>query len=303
MGLFKNGDDFYNTAIDMMNRKDISGARACFEKAISKGCAKKDHAQFCLVMIDTEGHLGDPRRYRYLQDAIAKLPAGPVTYGVTSADRDMLLAQIELALQEIEAVNMSDSNYMAKGQAMINVAAGFASRIGEENLPLQELLKGTSQTGNHEALMLQALAYEVMGKGAVYADPKQGSEYLQMAYNFRRQLGQSGEDDLRLMRQFATTGRCWICGRPVSGQGIHFMAVRSEFTDMFRNKEENEAVKSSGDNYSDIFMCLPCYSALSNRANEIAVSYYNDAMSQMRAMEARLQAEIAAVRMSASFNR
>lgn len=31
-----------------------------------------------------------------------------------------------------------------------------------------------------------------MGKGTVYLNPKQGSEYLQMAYNFRKQLGESG---------------------------------------------------------------------------------------------------------------
>jgi hypothetical protein len=41
---------------------------------------------------------------------------------------------------------------------------------------------------------------------------------------------------------------------------------------------------------------MPCYSAISNRADDISRGYYNQAVSEMRAMEARLQAEIAAVR-------
>ena len=303
MGLFKSGDDLYEQGIDLIGRKDFAGARAKFDKAIEKGTDNRDHAMFCMLMIDMNGRFGEPKRYQYLSDTLKKLPAGPVRFGVTTADRDLLLAQTELAVQEIEAQNMSDSDYMAKGQALLAVAMGFSSRIGEASLPIQEMLKGSSTSGNHEALVLQAIAYETMGKGAVYADPKQGSEYLQMAYNFRRQLGDSGEEDLRLMKQFATSGHCWLCGRQVSGEGVHFMAVRSEISDMFRKKEENEALRASSQNFSSIFMCMPCYTALSNRADDIAVGYYNDAIAQMRAMEARLQAQISSLSMRMSFNR
>ena len=298
MALFKNGDDLYAQGIDLIGRKDFAGARAKFDKAIEKGTDKRDHAMFCILMIDLKGRFGEPQRYKYLGDALSKLPSGPVPFGVTTADRDLLLAQTELAVEEIKAQSMPDSDHMAKGQALLACAMGFSSRIGESALPLQDMLNGTSVSGNHEALVLQAVAYEIMGKGAVYSDPKQGSEYLQMAYNFRKQLGDSGEEDLKLMKQFAKSGHCWLCGRQVSGEGVHFMAVRSDITDMFRKKEENEALKASSQNYTSIFMCMPCYTAVSNRADEIAVTYYNDAIAQMRAMEARLRAEIASVRLS-----
>jgi len=301
MGLFKNGDELYDQAIDLIGRKNFPEAISKFQKALEKGCAKEAHARFCMALMYMDGRFGDPSSYKHLGDILQKLPAGPVAFGVTSADRDLMIAQTELAVQEIAAQNMSDSDFMAKGQALLEAAAGFAGRIGQENLPIQDLLKGTSTSGNREALVLQAMAYEVMGKGAVYADPKQGSEYLQMAYNFRKQLGDSGDEDLRLMRQFATTGHCWLCGRQVAGEGVHFMAVRSDISDMFRKKEDGEAIKATSSNYGSIFMCMPCYTAVSNRADEISVRYYNDAIAQMRAMEARLQAEISSLRVSMSF--
>jgi hypothetical protein len=79
------------------------------------------------------------------------------------------------------------------------------------------------------------------------------------------------------------------------------MAVRSDISDMFRKKEDGEAIKATSENYGSIFMCMPCYTAVSNRADEISVRYYNDAIAQMRAMEARLQAEISSLRVSMSF--
>ena len=302
MGLFKSGDELFNQAMDLVGRKNFSDARAKFLKAIEKGCGNEPYARFCIAMIDINGRFGDPACYRAIGDAASRLPGGGVTFGVTTADRDLIIAQTELAVQEITAQNMSDRDYMAKGQALIACAAAFSSRLGSNNLPIQDMIRGTSTNGNHEALVLQALAYEVMGKGAVYADPKQGSEYLQMAYNFRKQLGDSGEEDLKLMKQFSTTARCWLCGRQASGEGVHLMAVRSNITDMFRKKEEEEAIRSTDSGFSTIYMCMPCYSAVSNRADEISRAYYDDAIAQMRAMEARLQAEISSLRLSMSYS-
>ncbi len=304
MGFFKNGDELFQQGEDLIGRKDFNEARAKFDKALDKGCAQADKARFYIAMIYLSGALGEPSRYNQLKDTLLNLPAGGVTFGVTTADRDLMVAQCELAVEEISASRMGDGNWMEKGQALMAVAAGFASRIGDNNLPIQEMIRGSSTTGTRESLILQAQAYEVMGKGAVYSNPKQGSEYLQMAYNFRKQIGDSGEEDYRLMKQFSITAKCWLCGKQVAGQGVHFMAVRSDISDMFRGKEENEAIRSTDENFHTLYMCMPCYTAISNISDEISRKYYEAAIAEIRATEARIMAEIAALRMAnISYNR
>jgi len=298
MGFFKNGDELFQLGEDLIGRKDFSEAREKFQKALDKGCKDEAKARFYISMIYLSEALGEPGRYEHLKEALYKLPEGGVKFGVTTVDRELLIAQCEISVMEISASRMDDRDWMEKGQALLQAAAEFAGRIGDSNLPIQEMLRGTALSGTRESLILQAQAYEVMGKGAVYGNPKQGSEYLQMAYNFRRQIGDSGEEDLRLMKQFSITARCWLCGKQVAGQGVHFMAVPSEISDMFRGKESNEAIRSTDENFHDIYMCMPCYTAISNRSDEISRRYYDMAMSEMRAMEARIMAEMAALRMA-----
>jgi len=302
--LFKNGDELYDQAVDLVGRKDFSGARNKFNSAIEKGCGdKENYCRFCIALINVGDKFGDASRYKELVKTLQALPAGGVTFGVTTADRDLIIAQAEAAVKEIEAQNMSDADYMAKGQAYIAVASEYAVSIGDANLPIQEMLKGTAVTGSRESLILQATAYEIMGKGAVYTDPKQGSEYLQMAYNFRRQIGDSGEEDLRLMKNFAITAKCWLCGKQVAGMGVHFMSVRSQISGMFRGKEEAEPIRSSGDAFDCIYMCMPCYSAISNRADEISRQYFDQCMEEIRLLNIRMvamEAEIQSLRFSVS---
>ena len=45
-------------------------------------------------------------------------------------------------------------------------------------------------------------------------------------------------------------------------------------------------------------MCKPCFTAISNRSDEISRGYYDRTMAEMTAMEARLMAEIRSVRAS-----
>lgn len=301
MGFFKNGDELYDQAVDNVNRKNFSDARSKFKKAIDKGCANEDCARFCIAMIDLESNMGSASAYNEVGRCAKALPSGGISFGVTTADRDLVVAQTEIAAEEIAATSINDSDWKTKGQALLDVSVKFAATFGDKNLPLQEMLKGVGISGTKESLVLQAMAYEVMGRGAVYADPKQGSEYLQMAYNFRRQIGDSGDEILSLIKQFATSGKCWLCGRQVSGQGVHFMAVRSTISDMFRSKEGSEPLRSSDESFGTIFMCMPCYSAISNRSDEIVRPYYERTQDQINLLMARvtaLEATVATMRFS-----
>jgi len=234
---------------------------------------------------------------------MAKTNIATFKFGLTDVDSAKLKTECDLAVEEITASNSKDG-YMARGKALIGVAQKYQSLIGDDPLKLDEMFKGnTASTGTRESLILQAMAYETMGKGAVLEDPKQGAEFMQMAYNFRRQLGDSGDEDLNLMKAYSRSAKCWICGRPMSGEGVHFIAAPSNVTPMFKKGSENDIIRSYTDDCRSIYICLPCYTAISNRADAISRNYYNQAMTEMRAMEVRLEAEIAEVRSSVALVR
>jgi hypothetical protein len=57
-------------------------------------------------------------------------------------------------------------------------------------------------------------------------------------------------------------------------------------------KSDDDILKSAPADYNSVYVCKPCYSSISRRSDEIARHYHDIAMREMRAMEARLQAEI-----------
>ncbi|MCQ2079295.1 MAG: hypothetical protein MJZ38_04485 [archaeon] len=302
--LFKGGDQLFNEGLDLIGRKDFSGAKKKFIDANSKGCANNNLALTYAAIIDVGSNRANIGAYRALLTQLNNLQLSSIKFGLTDIDTQDLIVECELDIKEIEAANMHDYDYMSKGQALIAVAGEYLARIGEKNLKLDEIFKGnTLSTGSREALILQAQGYSTMGRGAVHTDPKIAAEYLQMAYNFRKQLGDSGDEELRLSQEYARSCTCWICGRPANAEGIHFMGMRSTIEPVFQKMSENDAVKPISDNAERIYVCLPCYTAISNRSEDIAQIYHEKAMAEMRAMEARLQAEISSLRFSISVRR
>lgn len=294
--LFKNGDQLYDEGIDLINRKEYNGAKEKFNDALSKETSKAGMARMYIALINLIGNRGNTSNYQTFINELKACGQRQFKFGLTDIDAEAIETECSLAMEEINASSMSDGEYMEKGQAMIDVAAKYASLIGDAPLKLDEISKGNTQsTGTRESLILQAMAYECMGMGVVLRNPKQGSEYMQMAYNFRRQIGDSGDRDLQLMKNYARSSKCWICGRPANGEGIHFMSIRSNITPMFRERE-NDLIRTADEDFGSIYVCMPCYSAISNRADDISRDYFSQAMAEMRAMEARLQAQISAVR-------
>ena len=301
---FKGGEQLFNEALDAVGRKDYNAARKKFIEANEKGYSNGPLALAYASLID----VGNSRRsigaYQALIGKLSGLRESEIKFGLTNIIVADLITECELDVKEIQAANMSDKDYQEKGQQLISVAGEYMARIGEKTLILDEIFKGnTVATGNREALILQAEGYAIIGKGLVASDPKGAAEYMQMAYSFRRQLGDSGEEELRLSQNYARSAKCWICGRPAHGQGIHFQAVSADIEPVFSKMSDGDIVKPLSDDACSIYICVPCYTAISNRSDEIAREYYESAMREMRAMEMRLMAEINSVRFSASMRR
>ena len=211
--------------------------------------------------------------------------------------------ECELTIRKMTLLSSGDgTSGMERGQQLIALAQDFQSRIGDRSLIALSLFrKDTSVTGTTEFYNLMALAYEIMADATVGDNPSQAAEYQQIAAGYRQQNGQSAEENLRRVREYSATCTCWICGRIATGEGINFYAAPAEAPKSLEDKASAAAASREG--YDHIYVCKACYTAISNRSDEIANEYYQQSMREMMAMEARLQAEIAALQSQIAFAR
>ncbi len=298
LSLFKNADALYEQAIDLIKQGEFEKARGRLMKSIEKDGGPDDISSVLVCMIDMRGRLGDISAYRNLLNALKATAAREFTFGLTTVSVPMMIVQCELAVEEIQAFNMNGAStvLLEKGNRLLKLAQRYQSEVGNETLKMNEIfLNDTTRTGIREGMVLLAMGYESLASGTVWDDPKKAAEYQQIAYGYRKQVGDTGESNLRLVNDYSRTCKCWFCGRTASGLGIHFFPISSEISPMLRKSGEGEPLRSESEDYGSIYACRACYKGISARADDIAKAYHNQAMSEMRAMEARLQAEIVAL--------
>ena len=295
--LFKNGDD-------LIKRGEYAKARDILQKSIDKEGGVDDVAAVKVALIDLSSHLTNPAAYRNLESKLKAVSEKQLEFGLTSFDRDALLTECDLTAQKLQIMGgANDANKNTAAQQLQDLAIRYQSEIGDRNLIVIEIFKNdTTVTGMTEFYNLMAVSYEYMSDAVVWDNPSQAAEYQQIAMGYRQQNGQSGDANLAKIRSYSCTSKCWLCGRIATGEGIHFFSAPADVSPAL-DKDDNGVAKSKPEGSTEIYICRACYSAVSNRSEEISVGYYNKAMAEMRAMEARLQAEIAALQTQISFAR
>ena len=302
--LFKNGDDLYSQGDDLIKRGEYAKARDILQKSIDKEGGVDDVAAVKVALIDLSSHLTNPAAYRNLESKLKAVSEKQLEFGLTSFDRDALLTECDLTAQKLQIMGgANDANKNTAAQQLQDLAIRYQSEIGDRNLIVIEIFKNdTTVTGMTEFYNLMAVSYEYMSDAVVWENPSQAAEYQQIAMGYRQQNGQSGDANLAKIRSYSCTSKCWLCGRIATGEGIHFFSAPADVSPAL-DKDDNGVAKSKPEGSTEIYICRACYSAVSNRSEEISVGYYNKAMAEMRAMEARLQAEIAALQTQISFAR
>lgn len=302
--LFKNGDDLYSQGDDLIKRGEYAKARDILQKSIDKEGGVDDVAAVKVALIDLSSHLTNPAAYRNLESKLKAVSEKQLEFGLTSFDRDALLTECDLTAQKLQIMGgANDANKNTAAQQLQDLAIRYQSEIGDRNLIVIEIFKNdTTVTGMTEFYNLMAVSYEYMSDAVVWDNPSQAAEYQQIAMGYRQQNGQSGDANLAKIRSYSCTSKCWLCGRIATGEGIHFFSAPADVSPAL-DKDDNGVAKSKPEGSTEIYICRACYSAVSNRSEEISVGYYNKAMAEMRAMEARLQAEIAALQTQISFAR
>ncbi|NLL94325.1 MAG: hypothetical protein GX224_00955 [Thermoplasmatales archaeon] len=301
---FKGADSLFTEGIDLIKQGNMSKARDRLVKSIEKDGGPDDLSAVLVALIDMEGNLGNPSRYRALLDALRRCGAKEFEFGLTPLDRDMMIAQCELEIEKFEIIAAAEDDHVAqleKGKRLVDLAQRYQARMGDENLKLHEIYgNDTTQTGTRIGMLLLAAAYESMASGTVWDNPRKAAEYQQIAYGYRKQLGESGDRNLELINNYSKSCKCWFCGRTASGAGIHFFTLPSDVSPMLAKSDDGEPLKSKSEG-SEIYACRACNSTINWLAEAIARKYYESAIDQMRAMEARLQAEISSLQTQIMF--
>lgn len=300
-GIFKSGDELYDQGLDLIKRKEYRKAGDTFEKSIEKGCRDPKLAGIFVLMVELGSENCGTGTYNRLADALDSSGIDDFEFGLTSLNPSKLSAECRLASERNGLLSrITDrSSWAEVGQGLLDLARKYQVQIGNDGLRIPEMFRNdTTATGMRTAFELQAMGYETLSKAAVMSDPTKAAEMLQTAYNYRRQMGEDGSADLRLIQSYSKSAKCWICGRTATGEGVHFVPMSSDVTPFMRS-EGDGILRSAPESYESVYVCRPCYSAISRRSDDIAGDYYNKAIAELRATEGRLMAEIESVRMYA----
>ncbi len=296
--LFKNDDEHFEDAVDLIKRKEYEKAMNALRKAKSKDkdgsmAAKCDAMEAFINLYDKQGDAG---AYINAANKLKAYTGGPLEMGLSTFEPQKLADECLLMSRTINARNMSTDrpdDARAKGDRLTECAKDFQTIIGNGNLTIREFFGGGVTVGMKESIALMAEANEAYADAYAWDDPKKAAEYQQFAYNYRKQIGESGEKNLDFIKKYSASATCWICGRDANGEGVHFYAMSSDISPCLRKNDG--VLKSADEKFENIYVCRACYSSISRRADAISKYYCGMAEDRMREMEARLQAEIAAL--------
>ncbi|MCL1979152.1 MAG: hypothetical protein FWG60_03230 [Methanomassiliicoccaceae archaeon] len=293
LSVFKSGDELFNQGVDLIKRKEYAKARKNFEKTIEKNGREAALAKVYVDIIDACLDQDNPARYNKLAASLGQMNEG-FQFGLTEINPTRMALECKLLAERMETGRMpgkAPAQLEERGNRFLDIARKYQTMIGNDAIAISEIVGIQVNTGIKEALYIQALGYENLSSGVVMSDPKRAAELLQNAYACRKQLGEDAQQTLSTINAYSKSVKCWICGRPATGEGVHFLAMPSDISPFMR-KSDDEILKSAPSDYNSIYVCKPCYSAISKRSDEIARQYHERAMQEMRAMEARLEAEI-----------
>lgn len=301
--LFKNGDELYDDSKELIRRGEFDKARDYLVKSIEKEGGEDDVAAVQVALIDLASRLNNASAYQNLLNALNGLHSTrTVEFGLDTLDADALKTECALTVRKMQLLSGSGGDGTEKGKQLMALAQDYQSQIGSASLIVLSLFrKDTSVTGNTEFYNLMALAYETMADAVAFDNPSQAAEYQQIAAGYRQQNGQSTEENLRKVRAYSLTCTCWLCGRVATGEGINFFSAPAQVPRSLEDKAS--AAAEAKQDTEHIYICRACYTAVSNRSDEISRAYYNKSIEEMRAMEARIQAQLAALQSQIAFAR
>ena len=295
MALLKSGGEVLGLGHDFVLRGDFINAHDKYIEAARKFAKQGDTnnaglaAAYASVMVIGQ-RLSDPSAYRFAAQSLRNLAATNIKLGLREVSAIKLATEADLLAEELELNAFQPVNsdqYQQKAQMLQNLAIKFRTNMTGEVLVLPELFRQGAFHGESKALPLAGQAEETLGESMISDNPKAAAEHYQSARLWWTQAGFSGRADQAALRvrAYGRAAKCWFCGREVSGEGIHFLSMPSDLTDLVRRSGGESALPTFDPGSNAIYACKGCHSAVSKLADSLA-------MQRMQELEVRVQAQI-----------
>ena len=171
--------------------------------------------------------------------------------------------------------------------------------LGREKLTVGGLFN-INNTVFNRAISFMGLSRMYKGRTQESNDPSKAVEYYSEALGYFNQIN---DKDMQVMiegrtKKLVSMAKCWLCGRPMQGEEVNFVYLRSYITPYLSGKfsSETPAVLKN----DAVAVCNGCYGAMSllseGIANRVSKVYYDRAIAEMNQMREKLEREIASCR-------
>jgi len=217
---------------------------------------------------------------------------------LSSIDQELTLelpykVRVGEVVQELKilAKDFSLSSGHASPNELENLAQEYLS-LGKDKLTLSDIL-GINVDPIKRAFKLLGMSRTIIAQSKEKEDPEESVRIYSEALGYFNQAeDKESIDDLNeKIGKLSKVMKCYICGRSLQGEEIHFLYVKTDITPYMLKTLSSESPKPITDE-GTIVLCRACYTAVNNLAEDIARKYYDMAMRAMRQMYEELSRRI-----------
>lgn len=239
---------------------------------------------------------GSAQAWNACSKAMSQIPNSQLNVGFSASSANLAL-QASVVSFDLSATSMLDGNSKdtSRVSALRDLAQKYMDVIGSD-LAVWRLQKQEIDP-QRRAFYLLGLASLIEANSVVGADPKKSVSLLsEAATNFEL----AGTDPLAVtsgtqskIENFSKFGQCWFCGREMQGQGLHYVTLQATISQYTRQRYGTTTPHNMEE--KEVVACESCASSIKNVADEVAKAYHKQALSEIQALEQRVNARIAAI--------
>ncbi len=295
MGLFKSAAEILSQGHDLILRGDFSGACDKYNDAARRFSKESDTTNARLAagyaaIAALASNQSNTDQFNHATRALRDLGDVQLKFGVRSISATQLSQETELRSEEIGVLKLQPRNAAEcreKAAKLQNLATRYRVQVSGGILLMPELFNRQIIQGDQKANALMAEAEQALGESLVSTDPKAAAEHYQRARLWWTQAGRQdlAEGASSHVQAYGKAAACWFCGREVSGEGVHFLQMPSDLTDLLRSKSGESPLPSFDSSSGFIYACKGCHSAVFKMADR-------QALQRMTELEERVNAQI-----------
>jgi len=184
---------------------------------------------------------------------------------------------------KILAKDLSISSKPGDPKELESLAQEYLS-LGRDKLLLSDIL-GVNVNPMKRAFQLLGMSRAIIASGKELQDPEESVRVYSEALGYFNQAEDKELIDriTERINKVSKVMKCYICGRSLQGEEIHFLYVNADITPYILNMVSSESPKPVADK-GTIVLCKGCYTAVNNLAEVMARKYYDMVMKTIQKM-------------------